>query len=455
MLTAAVDTLAVVIALSLSQVWLFGLSMPQYDPHAFHRSLLYSPVVYLAFNCIFGVYRQPYITGTQSWGRRATKGYVCGSLVLVGIWLKQESHARAAMVIHLSAVVPGAMLAVWLGWQKVRDLLQAEGWALDRTVLVVAEEHGRTAKWVSGLRSFGYDVCAVVTRRRFTTPDGLITEIARHVTATGATCVLVPAAELVANGYASLLTFGETAGVRIKLLSPEVHGILARARVHDESGITIESPAGRATSWRKRTAKRAFDLAFACALLILTSPICLLVAIAVKLESKGPVLFKQLRSLSKHAPPFWFYKFRSMRVGSDELKASLKSINGTSGGLFKVRNDPRLTRVGRIIRKCSIDELPQLLNVIKGEMSVVGPRPLPVKDYDEVTGPGSLGGYYERRATVKAGMTGLWQISGRSELGFREMALLDLYYVDHYGVLFDLEILAHTIPVVLTGRGAY
>jgi lipopolysaccharide/colanic/teichoic acid biosynthesis glycosyltransferase len=120
-----------------------------------------------------------------------------------------------------------------------------------------------------------------------------------------------------------------------------------------------------------------------------------------------------------------------------------------------MKNDPRLTRVGRFIRKYSIDELPQLLNVIRGEMSLVGPRPLPVRDFERMHEDDHMGGYYRQRSLTKPGMTGLWQISGRSDIGFREMVLLDLYYIEHQTLLFDLEILAQTVPVVLFGRGAY
>jgi lipopolysaccharide/colanic/teichoic acid biosynthesis glycosyltransferase len=120
-----------------------------------------------------------------------------------------------------------------------------------------------------------------------------------------------------------------------------------------------------------------------------------------------------------------------------------------------MRDDPRITKVGRFIRRFSIDELPQLFNVFWGNMSLVGPRPLPIADFTRLKEEDSLGGYFRQRATAKPGMTGLWQVSGRSELGFREMVLLDLYYIENQSILFDIEILAQTIPVVLFGKGAY
>jgi lipopolysaccharide/colanic/teichoic acid biosynthesis glycosyltransferase len=140
---------------------------------------------------------------------------------------------------------------------------------------------------------------------------------------------------------------------------------------------------------------------------------------------------------------------------ADEEKEHLLERNESTGALFKIKNDPRLTHVGKILRRLSIDELPQLFNVIKGDMSLVGPRPLPTDDFELLEEEDHMGGYFRHRDRAKPGITGLWQTSGRSDLGFREMVLLDLYYIEHQTILFDLEILLQTIPAVLFGKGAY
>jgi lipopolysaccharide/colanic/teichoic acid biosynthesis glycosyltransferase len=189
-------------------------------------------------------------------------------------------------------------------------------------------------------------------------------------------------------------------------------------------------------------------------LLLLLAPVLLLIAAATRLESRGPVLFRQRRALGYDDAPFDVLKFRSMVHAADEARTDLESLNEADGPLFKIRDDPRITRVGRFLRRHSLDELPQLFNVLRGEMRLVGPRPLPVSDLDRARAGDPQEALVRLRATALPGMTGLWQISGRSNLGFREMLLLDLYYLEHESVLLDLEILLRTIPVVLSGRGA-
>ncbi len=173
------------------------------------------------------------------------------------------------------------------------------------------------------------------------------------------------------------------------------------------------------------------------------------------LESGFPIFFKQKRAAIQGGKEFNFIKFRSIIKNADQMKESLFQENETDGILFKMKNDPRITKVGQFIRKYSIDELPQLINVIKGEMSLVGPRPLPINDFDKADERSEYWDYVKARDKVKPGITGLWQISGRSNLAFKEMVWLDLYYVENQSLLFDLEILFETIPVVLFGKGAY
>jgi exopolysaccharide biosynthesis polyprenyl glycosylphosphotransferase len=193
--------------------------------------------------------------------------------------------------------------------------------------------------------------------------------------------------------------------------------------------------------------KRLFDLVSSSVALALLSPLIVGVAIAVKLTSRGPILFKQVR-VGQHGRRFNMLKFRSMVADAEELKARLMAHNEQTGPVFKMARDPRVTGVGRIIRKFSIDELPQLINVLRGEMSVVGPRP-PV--------PSEVARYeawQRRRLSVRPGLTCVWQVSGRNQISFEEWMYLDMQYIDHWTLAHDFQLILKTVPVVLTGRGA-
>jgi exopolysaccharide biosynthesis polyprenyl glycosylphosphotransferase len=204
----------------------------------------------------------------------------------------------------------------------------------------------------------------------------------------------------------------------------------------------------RETPWRKLV-KQTLDFFGATVLLLIFSPVMIGAAIAVKMTSPGPIFFRQQRS-GVNGKPFTMYKFRSMGTDAEQRKQELAALNEMSGPVFKVSNDPRVTKVGAWLRKFSIDEFPQLLNVLRGEMSLVGPRPLPV---DEVARFDDLA--HRRRLSVKPGLTCLWQISGRSDLSdFREWVRLDLEYIDNWSLWLDFKILCYTIPVVMFGKGA-
>ena len=194
--------------------------------------------------------------------------------------------------------------------------------------------------------------------------------------------------------------------------------------------------------------KRGMDIVGAILALIVLSPVFVITALAVKLTSPGPVLFRQPR-YGYNRRRFPMYKFRTMVMDAEQKMAALEHLNEATGPVFKMKKDPRLTRIGGFLRATSIDELPQLFNVLLGHMSLVGPRPLPVRDvvrFSEAT--------LMRRFSVLPGMTGLWQVSGRSSLDFSEWIALDLKYIDNWSLLEDLRILLITVPVVLRGRGA-
>jgi exopolysaccharide biosynthesis polyprenyl glycosylphosphotransferase len=194
--------------------------------------------------------------------------------------------------------------------------------------------------------------------------------------------------------------------------------------------------------------KRAMDVLLVGAGLLVLAPLFAVVALAIKLDSPGPVFFAQER-VGKHGRRFRMLKFRSMKQGADQQLDTLRAKNEAIGPLFKIRQDPRITRVGRVLRRLSLDELPQLVNVLRGQMSLVGPRPPLPSEVDEYE-DWQLG-----RLRAVPGLTGLWQVSGRSEVPFHDMVRLDLHYIRNWSLGLDLEILIRTIPAVLSSRGAY
>lgn len=241
----------------------------------------------------------------------------------------------------------------------------------------------------------------------------------------------------------------ETEGVEAWLIADFFATKIARASFDEMLGrpLMVFSSTPE-TSWQM-LAKQLLDFVGALVLLVVCSPILLGVALAIKLTSPGPVMFRQQRS-GLNGSPFSIYKFRTMVTNAEQFKHELAAMNEMSGPVFKVTNDPRVTGIGKWLRKSSLDELPQLFNVVRGEMSLVGPRPLPV---DEVKRFNDLA--HRRRLSVKPGITCLWQISGRNKIvDFKDWVRLDLQYIDNWSFWLDIVILLRTVPVVLLGTGA-
>jgi exopolysaccharide biosynthesis polyprenyl glycosylphosphotransferase len=256
--------------------------------------------------------------------------------------------------------------------------------------------------------------------------------------------------------YRDIYTACKERNVKLKMVSPRVSDIFSNTKIRDVYGVSLVLETWRIHFQRFNSRlKRIFDIGFVVLISPVLFPLGLLIGLLVKLTSRGPVFFKQKRSLYKGGKEFYFYKFRSMYRDADTKKETLLDKNISNGALFKMKKDPRITMFGRLIRKLSLDELPQFINVLKGEMTIVGPRPLPVEDFDIMENVDMSYDWHSQRGTVKPGITGLWQISGRSDLSFEEMLFLDLYYIEHQSIFFDLEILFETFPTILFGKGAY
>jgi exopolysaccharide biosynthesis polyprenyl glycosylphosphotransferase len=266
---------------------------------------------------------------------------------------------------------------------------------------------------------------------------------------TGARDVILIGAELLPDEeFLEILRSVRLRGVPLRVVPGALTLMRSRLSISESLGLPVVEVRYPRLDNTQRVLKRALDVTVSVGGLVLLSPLFLAVAIAIRLGSPGPVLFRQKR-VGADGRVFICYMFRSMYEGAEGRQAELEPMNDADGPVFKIKNDPRVTPVGRLLRRWSIDELPQLVNVLKGEMSLVGPRPLPVRDFLRMEES------HKRRLEAVPGMTGYWQISGRSNLAFEEMVRLDLYYIENWSLSFDVEIILRTLGAVLRREGAY
>ena len=240
----------------------------------------------------------------------------------------------------------------------------------------------------------------------------------------------------------------EAQGITVGMLPDLIplNPLLAGLQQFGDQTIMTMSPHG--INGVQAATKRLLDILLAGMLLILLIPVFLIISAAIKLTSKGPVFFAQER-LGLNKKRFKMIKFRSMVTDAEARMAEVEALNEAEGPVFKIKDDPRITGVGKFLRKSSLDELPQLINVMRGEMSLVGPRPLTVRDYQ-----GFSHDWHRRRFSIRPGITGLWQVSGRCDIPFEQWMQLDMQYIDQWSLLLDLKVLLLTLPAVVTGDGA-
>ena len=333
------------------------------------------------------------------------------------------------------------------------DLLRAAG-VRRRVVLVGADGTLEELHNALGSRRGGidYDFLGVVSRSEENESSlpvlGTFVDLPRILSGNGVGELIVADQGLSEEELMGIAEVAHRRGVKVRVAPKTTELLLQRAEYIPGQGLPLfelRPPILAGADW---VLKRSFDLVVSGAIIVLGLPVWLAIAGAVKINSPGPVFYRDRRVGLRHRE-FTMLKFRTMIAGADEQQAELEWANEADGPLFKIRDDPRVTTVGALLRRLSLDEVPQVLNVLSGEMSLVGPRPLRIRDYRR------LEEWHRKRDLVLPGMTGLWQISGRSALGFDDLVRLDFYYIENWSLWLDISILAKTIPAVLARRGAY
>jgi exopolysaccharide biosynthesis polyprenyl glycosylphosphotransferase len=270
----------------------------------------------------------------------------------------------------------------------------------------------------------------------------------RHLAASQLDELLVADAGLPEERLLQIVEAAHRRGVKVRVAPRTTELLVERGEYVPGQGtplFELRPPMFAGADW---AAKRTFDLALGAVIVIVGLPLWLLVALLVKLDSSGPVFYADTR-IGLGEQPFRMLKFRTMVEGAEGQRAGLEGANEASGALFKIRRDPRVTRFGRLLRRYSLDEVPNIVNVLRGEMSIVGPRPLPLRDYER------LEPWHRRRYNILPGMTGLWQVAGRSDLTFDDLVRLDFYYLENWSMWLDISIIVRTPLAVAARRGAY
>ena len=377
--------------------------------------------------------------------------------VIVVTYLTHKWQYSRAVVVYVWVLM---IVLVFLGravYRSLQAFRHRRGWGVRRLLVVGGTDVAKMImQSVMSRPDLGYHLVGFADHRvspqlrdfgRFRAV-GQIADVPQLITTHAVDDIVIALPAAAHEEVWPILALCEQHRVGLKLVPDLFEMSLSRVEVDDIAGIPLLDVQERPLRLIARGSKRCIDLLLAGLLLTLSAPLLLLLGVFIRVGSSGPALLRQTR-IGEGGRPFECFKLRTMQIDAEDYEASLAEMNEADGLLFKMRNDPRCTPLGRRMRRLSLDELPQLWNVVKGEMSLVGPRPaLPeqVAKYD---------GAQRRRLEMKPGMTGIWQVSGRSDLAFDEMVLMDIYYVDNWSLALDARILVRTCIAVIRRHGAY
>jgi exopolysaccharide biosynthesis polyprenyl glycosylphosphotransferase len=377
-------------------------------------------------------------------------------LMAITFALRPLQYSRL-LLVEAGIITVVLLILSRMVYDAVSSRLRARGIGVSRTIIVGAGEVGRTVlRTVVARPELGYDIVGFVDDNpekgqadigRFKAL-GSVDNLPQLIDEQAIDEVIITLPWMSHRKTMRIVHECARRQVSARIVPDLFQLSLSKVDVNDLGGIPLVGVREVSIGQGALLIKRGMDILLAALALTLGAPVALLIALAIRLDSPGPIIFRQTR-VGKGGKLFKIYKFRSMRAGAEDEMESLRELDEIDGITFKIRRDPRMTRLGRFLRRTSLDELPQFWNVLRGDMSVVGPRPnIPseVAEYKE---------WQKQRLEVPPGLTGLWQVSGRSLLSFDETALLDIYYIENWSLWLDFRILLRTIPTVLSGEGAF
>jgi exopolysaccharide biosynthesis polyprenyl glycosylphosphotransferase len=368
------------------------------------------------------------------------------ALVAVGAAIYPQSG------LGLGEILPSSLLALLcagafrLLYEQSIEMIYRRGLGQTPVVVVGRDEDRARVRRMMGRSPGAYSLADEVS---FGDEGVDLAALRETLDRTEAKGVILVGAELLSDEeFLELLRSVRLRGVPLRVVPGALTLMRSRPVVSRSMGLPLLEVRYPQLDNTQRALKRVLDVTVSVGGLVLLSPLLLAVSVAIRLDSPGPILFRQKR-VGADGKVFICYKFRSMHEDAELRQAELEPLNEADGAIFKIKDDPRVTPVGRFLRRWSMDELPQLVNILKGEMSLVGPRPLPVRDFLRMEEE------HKRRLEAVPGMTGYWLIRGRSNLSFEEMMRLDLYYIENWSLSFDVKIILRTLGAVLRREGAY
>jgi exopolysaccharide biosynthesis polyprenyl glycosylphosphotransferase len=450
-----IGTLAVLLAV----VERFGVTQPLGPSSMYVALIVGAPLAWPGMLAVNGTYEDHRLShGTSEFGRIANSGLWMLALLVVVSYITHSDISREVAAVAVVAMVTLSLTAHLVGRLLLHRRIRVGG-SIHRAFVVGSRDEVRgLVDHIGRLPHAGLRVVGVCLAESADSAGGepsalhrsAISEILESARNAAADTVVVAGSGLLSGAELRRLSWDlEGTGIRI-LVSPGVTELAGPRLVIRPIGglplLNVQEAGFHGASW---WLKSALDRLFAVVLCVILSPVFAAIAVAVRLSGPGPVLYRQSR-VGLKGREFTLLKFRTMCEGADQDLAILRELNEHDGPLFKMRRDPRVTPVGRFLRRYSLDELPQIWNVLTGTMSLIGPRPPLASEVDRY--PGDL---RRRRLLVRPGITGLWQVSGRSDLSWDETVRLDLQYVENWSVLLDAAVMWKTVRAVVSGRGAY